>query len=193
MNKKPSSTMVEKPELEAMEHVVAHAPDHPKEKVTRTVLLFAMFISLSSGIANFDNNYGGTVLLMQSFNTAFGPCHEVPGPTGAPVKLCHITALQQSLVSLTSLFTAVGSLLSTLSGTYLGRRGTIQVGASLVVVGAAGMLGTSSSYLNYMVCKCIGGVGLGFIFSGTIVYGVESLPPRRRGVSPHACVNLCQL
>ena len=38
-----------------------------------------------------------------------------------------------------------------------------------------------------MVCKCIGGVGLGFIFSGTIVYGVECMPPRKRGVSlsPH--------
>src|ERR1700744_5870059 len=91
----------------------------PKEKVTRTVLLFSIFISLSSAIVNFDNNYGGTVLLMKSFNTAFGPCQQVPVPAGALVTVCRVTALQQSLVSLISLFTAVGSLLSSVSGTYV--------------------------------------------------------------------------
>ena len=185
MNKHPSA-MVEKPEQEQVEVSSAGGDNTrsaaPTEKVTRTVLLFSIFISLSSGIANFDNNYGGTVLLMIPFNNAFGTCAQVPSPAGALVTVCRITALQQSLVSLTSLFTAVGSLLSSISGTYLGRRGTIQCGALLVLVGAAGMLGTSSSYLNYMVCKCIGGVGLGFIFNGTIVYGVECTPPRRRGL-----------
>jgi hypothetical protein len=158
MNKNPSTT-VEKPDNTNLEHVEADGSHGDRagaastnEKVTRTVLLFSIFISLSSAIANFDNNYGGTVLLMRSFNTAFGPCQEVPDPagSGALVTVCRITALQQSLVSLTSLFTAVGSLLSTVSGTYVGRRGTIQVGALLVAIGAAGMLGTSSSYLNYV-------------------------------------------
>ncbi len=149
--------MIEKPESTTLEQVEADSRHEdrvgaaaPKEKVTRTVLLFSIFISLSSAIANFDNNYGGTVLLMPSFNTAFGPCQEVPGPTGSFVTVCRITALQQSLVSLTSLFTAVGSLLSSISGTYVGRRGTIQVGALFVAIGASGMLGTNSSYLNYV-------------------------------------------
>ena len=149
--------MVEKPEATTTEQVETSTRHGdmvetaaPNEKVTRTVLAFSIFISLSSAIANFDNNYGGTVLLMPSFNTAFGTCQEVPGPTGSLVTLCRITALQQSLVSLTSLFTAVGSLLSSVSGTYVGRRGTIQVGALLVAIGAAGMLGTNSSYLNYV-------------------------------------------
>ena len=179
--------MADKAEATTFEQVSTRHGDNtgsaaPKEKVTRTVLLFSAFIAISSAIGNFDNNYGGTVLLMKPFNTAFGLCQEVPGPTGTLVKVCRITALQQSLVSLTSLFTAVGSLLSSVSGTYVGRRGTIQIGALLVLVGAAGMLGTSSNYLNYMVCKCIGGVGLGFLYSGTIVYGVECTPPHRRGM-----------
>ena len=193
------STLAEKPDSTTWEQVEmsSQAGDNaglaaPKEKVTRTVLLFSVFISMSSAIANFDNNYGGTVLRMQAFNTAFGTFQQVSNPTGAQVTVCRITALQQSLVSLTSLFTAVGSLLSSVSGTYIGRRGTIQVGALLVLLGAAGMLGTSSSYLNYMVCKCIGGVGLGFIFNGTIVYGVECTPPRRRGVSLPRLKALCQ-
>lgn len=179
--------MADKAEASTIEHVDTLHRENvgsaaPKERVTRTVLLFSAFIAISAAIGNFDNNYGGTVLLMKPFNTAFGPCQEVPGPTGTPVKMCRITALQQSLVSLTSLFTAVGSLLSSVTGTYVGRRGTIQAGAFLVLIGASGMLGTNSSYLNYMVCKCIGGVGLGFLYSGTIVYGVECTPPHRRGM-----------
>jgi MFS transporter, SP family, sugar:H+ symporter len=179
--------MDEKGEANTVEHVSTPHGDTvgsaaPKEKVTRTVLFFSAFIAISAAIGNFDNNYGGTVLLMTPFNTAFGPCQDVPGPTGALIKVCRITALQQSLVSLTSLFNGVGCLLSSVTGTYFGRRGTIQVGALLVLVGASGMLATNSSYLNYMVCKCIGGVGLGFLFNGTIVYGVECTPPHRRGM-----------
>lgn len=183
-----SSNLADKAEVDTVEQMSTGHGEHtasapPREKITRTVLLFSAFIAISAMIGNFDNNYGGTVLLMVPFNNAFGPCQDVPDPkTGALVKVCKITALQQSLVSLTSLFTAVGSALSSVTGTYVGRRGTIQVGALLVLVGAAGMLGTTSSYLNYMVCKCIGGVGLGFLYSGTIVYGVECMPPQRRGL-----------
>jgi len=119
---------------------------------------------------------------MEPFNTAFGHCEEVPGPSGSLMRMCRISALQQSLTSLTSLFTAVGSALSSVTGTYIGRRGTMQVGAVLVLIGAASMLGTSSNYLNYMVCKCFGGVGLGFLYSGTIVYGVECTPSHKRGM-----------
>lgn len=182
-----TSTVADKAEAVAIENVHNRARDHIEsnatpEKVTRTVFLFSAFIALSAAIGNFDNNYGGTVLLMVPFNTAFGYCVEAPDPSGSLVQMCRISALQQSLTSLTSLFTAVGSALSSVTGTYIGRRGTIQFGAVLVLIGAAGMLGTSSSYLNYMVCKCIGGTGLGFLYSGTIVYGVECMPPQKRGM-----------
>ena len=174
--------MDDKAEATTFEQVSTRHGDNPGSAAPKEKLLFSAFIAISAAIANFDNNYGGTVLLMIPFNTAFGTCLEVPGPTGTPVKMCRITALQQSLVSLTSLFTGLGALLSSVTGTYIGRRGTIQVGALLVLVGAAGMLGTNSSYLNYMVCKCIGGVGIGCLLSGTIVYGVECTPPHRRGM-----------
>lgn len=177
----------DKAEASTIERVNSRSQDNVRSfttqaKVTRTIFLFSAFIALSAAIGNFDQNYGGTVLLMEPFNTAFGNCDDVPGPSGSLIRMCRLSALQQSLTSLTSLFTAVGSGLSSVTGTYIGRRGTIQVGAILVLIGAAGMLGTSSSYLNYMVCKCIGGVGLGFLYSGTIVYGVECTPPHKRGM-----------
>ena len=179
MADKPEATTLERIDTPPLDNATSGAP---QEKVTSTVLYFSAFIALSAVVGNFDQAYGGTVLLMKPFNTAFGNCHEVPGPSGNTVKMCQISALQQSLVSLTSLFTAVGAALSSVTGTYFGRRGTIQAGALFALVGAAGMLGTSSSYLNYMVCKCIGGVALGLLYTGTIVYGVECTPPHKRGM-----------
>jgi SP family sugar:H+ symporter-like MFS transporter len=92
-----------------------------------------------------------------------------------------VTALQQSLISLTSLFIAVGSILSGVVGNYFGRRGTIQAGSLVVLSGAAGMLGTAGNFANYMACKSINGLGQGLLLAGTITWGVESMPPQRRG------------
>ena len=43
------------------------------------------------------------------------------------------------------------------------------------------MLGTAGSYTAFMACKSIGAVGLGHLYTGGTIYGVESLPPRKRG------------
>ena len=91
-------------------------------------------------------------------------------------------ALQQSLVSVPFLFVALGSIIAGPTGHYLGRRGTIQVGCVLVAVGAGGMLGTTGSYTAYMVCKCIGGVGLGCFNAAAPVYGMECTTPSKRGM-----------
>ena len=171
--------------LDLVEDVTSSHDAHasPKQKVTGRMLFFCAFIGLSALIGNFDFGYGGTILLMGPFNTAFGPCGKVPDPrTGALVELCQVTALQQSLISLTSLFVAVGGIFSGIANNYLGRRGTIQLGCLIIAVGAAGMLGTSGSFLNFMVCKCICGVGLGFHFATAIVYGVECTAPQKRGM-----------
>ena len=93
-----------------------------------------------------------------------------------------LTALQQSLVSVTFLFVALGSIVAGPTGHYLGRRGTIQVGCGFVAIGAGGMLGTTGSYLSYMVCKCIGGVSLGFFNAAAPAYGVECTTPSKRGM-----------
>ena len=58
----------------------------------------------------------------------------------------------------------------------------MQLGSLIVLIGAAGMLGSTGSFLNYMVCKCIGGVGLGLLYAATIVYGVECTAPQKRGL-----------
>ncbi|KAK5046101.1 hypothetical protein LTR84_008558 [Exophiala bonariae] len=170
------------------------APDHVEnnmqdsspvveQKITKVMICFAIFIFLSGWIANFDLGYGGTVLFMEPFNRAFGKCHEHPDPqSGDMVNVCQLTALQQSLTSLTSLFTAVGGVLSGLLCSYLGRRVSLQLGSLIVATAAAGMLGTSGSYLNYMVCKSINGLGLGILYATTIVYGVECIVPRKRGL-----------
>jgi hypothetical protein len=85
-------------------------------------------------------------------------------------------------VSVTFLFIALGGVISGLTGNYLGRRGTIQVGCLVTAVGAGGMLGTAGNFTAYMVCKCIGGVGLGHIITAAPVYGAECVAANKRGL-----------
>lgn len=111
---------------------------------------------------------------MQSYRKSFGRCGPRIDPaTGVTAVVCSQTALQQGLVSLTLLFVAVGGVISGFTGNYLGRRGTMQVGAFFTAIGAAGMLGTAGNFTAYLACKCIGGVGLGHIISAAVVYGAE--------------------
>ena len=44
------------------------------------------------------------------------------------------------------------------------------------------MLGTSGNFLNYMVCKCINGIGIGQLLSAAIVYGTECVVANKRGL-----------
>lgn len=124
----------------------------------------------------FDSSYSGTVLQMKPFNDAFGSCVERMG-----VRKCELSATAQSLSSISTLFTAVGSGLSGVTTHYIGRRTTLQLGCIFVIIGASGQLGTSSSYISYMVCKCISGVGIGYFQVVGIAYGVECMPARTRG------------
>lgn len=120
---------------------------------------------------------------MQAYRKSFGRCAPREDPlTGITAVVCSQTALQQGLVSLTLLFVALGGAFSGIVGNYLGRRGTIQVGAALAGIGAAGMLGTAGNFTNYLVCKCIGGVGLGNIIAAAPVYGAECTIASRRGM-----------
>jgi SP family sugar:H+ symporter-like MFS transporter len=152
-------------------------------KTTTLMIVFSFVIGLSSWMCNFDSGYNGVSLLMPSFNKAFGNCQIFPDKqTGALVELCTLTATQQSLTIVPLLFGTLGSILSGITGNYIGRRGTIQVGCAFIIIGAAGMLGTAGSFLNYMVCKCINGVGLGMILSASPVYGVECTAPQKRGM-----------
>ena len=111
--------------------------------------VFAAWISFAAWIANFVTGYGGIVLIMPSFGRDFGKCAMAPSPTtGQMTMICQLSALQQSLISLTSLFIALGGALAGVIGHYFGRRGTIQSGCLLVIVGASDMLGTSGSFLH---------------------------------------------
>lgn len=126
--------------------------------------------------------YGGIVLIMAPFRRDFGTCITKPDAQGNLKETCTLTALQQSLVSVTFLFVAAGGAIAGPVGHFLGRRGTIQAGCVLVAAGAGGMLGTTGSYTAYMVCKCIGGVGLGFFNAAAPAYGVECTTPSKRGM-----------
>lgn len=165
-----------------MEDVPHHTPLRTTQNATGFMIFFSFWIALSAWICSFDTGYGGIVLLMPSYNNAFGVCHTVPNGTGAMIEKCHVAATQQSLISLTSLFIALGGALSAPVGHYLGRRGTIQFGCVLVIIGAAGMLGTSGNFTNYVVCKCLGGVGLGHLYAASPMYGVECTSPKKRGM-----------
>jgi SP family sugar:H+ symporter-like MFS transporter len=95
---------------------------------------------------------------------------------------CTLTALQQSLISVTILFIGVGSTVAGIAGKYLGRRGTIRAGALCIAVGAGSMLGTSGNFAAYMACKCIQCIGLGFAYAAFPTWGVECIAASKRGM-----------
>jgi len=120
---------------------------------------------------------------MEAYRRAFGFCALRTDPaTGRTTEFCSQTALQQGLVSLTLIFVALGGAMSGVVGNYLGRRGTVQVGSAFAAVGAGGMLGTAGSLINYLVCKCIEGIGLGHLIAVAGVYGAECFVAQKRGM-----------
>ena len=83
------------------------------QKTTKTMLLFSAWIAFAGWIANFDLGYQGAVLIMPSYGRAFGHCQQVPDPvTGIAMEHCSLSALQQSLISIQTLFFAVGAALA---------------------------------------------------------------------------------
>ncbi|KAK5046475.1 hypothetical protein LTR84_008278 [Exophiala bonariae] len=159
--------------------ISSHAP---LEKPTKCMILFACYISISAMIYNFDLGYSGIVLLMQPFNAAFATCRPTQTADGATITKCTLTALEQGLTSLSILFIGLGATIGGFIGNYLGRRGTIQVGALVTAIGAAGMLGTKGNYTAYLACKSIQSVGLGHIIGAVPQYGVECISASRRGL-----------
>ncbi|EXJ69323.1 uncharacterized protein A1O5_07359 [Cladophialophora psammophila CBS 110553] len=154
-----------------------------EQKTTRTMVFFAAWIAFAGWICNFDQGYQGAVLIMQSYGRAFGHCTQMPDPgTGVMVEVCTLSATQQSLTGVQTLFYAAGAALAGVTGTWLGRRDNIRLACALCIISAAGMLGTGGSFLQYMVVKCIGGLGIGQLQAVAIVYGCECVAPRKRGL-----------
>ena len=159
-------------------------------KVTPLMVFFSIWIGLSGWVLNFDIGYSGTVLRMEPFNRAFGRCAMVPASSllghhsaeRALVEVCRLSATAQSVgSSIYILFMGLGAGLSGLTSHFLGRRGASQLGCLVVIIGAAGMLGTSGNYTAYVCCKCIGAVGVGHLQAIAPVYGAECTPAKRRG------------
>lgn len=171
------------PQAQPASHTSTHHEDPLQQQRTTTkMVLLSIWVSFAAWVGAFDLGYGGTVLIMPSYRKAFGHCSPSLDPkTGSP-ETCALTALQQSLISLSFLFMAVGSALAGLFGSTLGRKGTMQAACVLCIVGAAGMLGTSGNFVNYMVCKCISGIGIGQLYASSIVYGSECVLARKRGL-----------
>ncbi|KAF3389864.1 hypothetical protein DPV78_011613 [Talaromyces pinophilus] len=153
-----------------------------QQKTTTFMVLFSFYIALSGWIYNFDLTFGGFVLIVESYIRDFGTCVTRPDAAGVVTQHCTLSALQQSLISLTYIFVGVGAALAGVTGNYLGRRGTIQVGCLIVAIGAGGMLGSAGNYPAYIACKCIGGVGLGHFIAAAPTYGVESTAANKRGI-----------
>ena len=119
---------------------------------------------------------------MDPFKQAFGSYGPIQTSSGDIINGYSLTALQQSLVSIAILFIGLGSALASIFGQYTGRRGTIQAACVIIAAGAGGMLGTAGNYTNYMVCKCVQGVGLGMLLAASPLWGVEVFLPRIRGI-----------
>ncbi|KAJ9607335.1 hypothetical protein H2200_008408 [Cladophialophora chaetospira] len=176
------------PQADAKECSV-HNPPHMQlsvsssQKATKQMVFISLYVALAGWIFNFDLGFGGTVLQMAAYRESFGRCAPKTNPaTGITAVVCSQTALQQGLVSLTLLFVGVGGAIAGITGNYLGRRGTMQVGALIAAIGAGGMLGTAGNFTAYLVCKCVGGVGLGHIIAAAVVYGAECTIASKRGL-----------
>lgn len=159
----------------------SEAADRPTQRTTLYMIIFSIWVGLFGWLANFDAAYGGIVLTMEPYKAAFGTCMTTANPDGSTTRTCSLTALQQSLIQLTVLFMSVGGFMAGTTGHWLGRRATLQIASLLIAVGAGGMMGTAGSFTNYMVCKCIGGVGIGMIYSAAPTWGSESVTPQKRG------------
>ena len=155
------------------------------EKTTGLMAFFSFWVALGGWLVNFDLGYTGIVLQMQPFNHAFGHCGKLPVPGARPgteAYRCELSAPQQSAVTVYVLFMAVGGGLSSITGSYLGRKRVIQLSNLFICIGAAGMLGTTGNYAGYIVCKCICGLGIGHLSTVAPVYGAECTPAKWRGL-----------
>ena len=151
-------------------------------KSTKFMIFFAFYIGFGTLMVNFDLGYGTSVLQMQGFLSSFGSCSMVPNPvTGTLVNKCTMTALAQSMVSISTLFEALGCATSVFPAYFLGRRGTIQLGCAVTIIGASGQLGTDGNYVAYNVCKCVSCLGIGFVLASCPLYAVEVCAPQKRG------------
>lgn len=160
------------PALQTMQHI----------PTTTYIIVFSAWVVLGGWMVNYDLGYGGTVLQMGPFRASFGSCSPVADPpTSKTEEKCTLSAIAQSIVALSALFMAIGAGLSGIVGNYLGRRGTIQAGCTLIIIGAAGQCGTSGNYVAYNICKCISCIGMGHLNAASPLYGVEVTPPQNRG------------
>src|SRR4051812_23729152 len=115
IDKKPAETDTNTPTMQPpattpdkVRSVVEHDENpnrlHATLKTTKRIILFSFWIALSGWMVNFDLGYGGTVLQMASFRSTFGHCSEVRNPqTGDTHRACSLSAIEQSIVSLSSL------------------------------------------------------------------------------------------
>lgn len=150
----------------------------PMLKTTTPMILLGFIIGIGGFIVNFDLGYTGLVLVMIPFKQDFGSCIVQHG-----AQVCTLSATQQSLSSsIYLLFMALGAGISGVCANFLGTRGSVQCGCIWTIIGAAGMLGTSGNFTAYVVCKCIGAIGIGHLQTMSTTFGVECAPPGKRGL-----------
>jgi len=182
-HKVDSSTMIE--HIGDYDHGQLPLNSSLTQRTTKLMAFFSFWVALGGWLVNFDLGYTGIVLQMQPFNRAFGSCAMVPvagAAHGVTVEKCSLSATQQSVISIYVLFMALGGGLTSIAGSYFGRRTVIQLSAIPIIIGAAGMLGTEGHYPGYIVCKCIGGLGIGLLSTTAPIYGAECTPSKRRGL-----------
>lgn len=96
----------------------ATLPSPAAEKGTsRRMFLLALWLAWAAWIVNFDNGFAGVVLIMPSFNKAFGTC--IAGQ-------CALDATRQSLIAVSFIFAAVGAGIAGPLGSWLGRKRVIR-------------------------------------------------------------------
>ncbi|KAG5303194.1 MSTA protein [Histoplasma capsulatum G186AR] len=145
--------------------------------MTARAYILCAFASFGGILFGYDSGYINGVLGMSFFKQAFGhPVSLAIDPTGF-----NIATWQKSLiVSVLSLGTFVGALVSGSIAEVLGRRYTIMLSSLLFSVGVAIQVGASK--VNDLVGgRLVAGLGVGGISSVVILYVSEIAPKRFRG------------
>ena len=165
-----------KPAIENLEYV-EESPDgsHQKSQLTVRLVCFALVIAFCPLLATFDYSFAGFVLATPSFNNTFGNQCQPGGP-------CQMSATQQSLLAIPSLFQALGGGLAGVAGAKLGRRTVLTIAGFVSIIGAVIMLALEGNFVAFMAGKCVSGTGLGALIAVGINYGVECIPADRRPV-----------
>ncbi|GIZ39791.1 hypothetical protein CKM354_000316100 [Cercospora kikuchii] len=124
----------------------------------------AIFVGIGSLLWGYDSGIFGTAQAQEYFETFFHPS----------------AALLGAIISTYTAGGAIGCLLSWPIGNWTGRKGTLQIGAIVAIIGCS--LQTGAQEVGMLIAgRLIAGLAIGIIYFAIPQYQSELAPPEHRG------------